>query len=132
MTRKTGILLFLLTLCLSGCMDQSDEPKPTGTLTGTVTIGPLCAVEPCELTNEDIYAAYAARKILIYDVDSTTVLLNVSINKDSTYLVNLSEGKYVVDIDRSGIDQSAEVPAAITIIPRDTVTLDINIDTGIR
>ena len=37
----------------------------TGTLAGTVTIGPLCPVEPCTVTPDRLAAAYAARTIVV-------------------------------------------------------------------
>lgn len=37
----------------------------TGTLTGNVSIGPLCPVEPCTIPHDRLIAAYAARPITI-------------------------------------------------------------------
>ncbi len=51
---------------------------------------------------------------------------------DGTYWVELSPGTYLVDINRVGMDRSAEVPKTIQIRAGEMVTLDIDIDTGIR
>ncbi|RKY46844.1 MAG: hypothetical protein DRP86_08515 [Candidatus Neomarinimicrobiota bacterium] len=117
---------------LTGCLDLSQDTQPEGTLTGKVTIGPLCPVEPCDLTEEEIFAAYEARKILIYNRDTTVVLWKAGINHDSTYTVPLVQGSYIVDIDTIGIDHSSDVPALVNIVAGNTTRLDIDIDTGIR
>ncbi len=130
--KKIFLILFLVGALLTACLDLSTEPQLQGTITGKVTIGPLCPVEPCDLTTEQIYAAYDARKILVYDGDTVMVLYRIGIGHDSIYTAKLPIGTYVVDIDRSGIDHSGDVPQKVKILPSDTVTLDINIDTGIR
>jgi hypothetical protein len=56
----------------------------------------------------------------------------VDIDCQGHYGVELKVGKYVVDINRIGIDSSSEVPSTVEIAPGETITLDIDIDTGIR
>jgi hypothetical protein len=105
-----------------------------GTLSGKVTIGPICPVErpdvPCPVPAE----AYEARKILVYIQLKGGLALysDVSIKTDGTYSVNLPEGAYVVEMKPNGIDRSPDVPADIVIKAGETTTLDISIDTGIR
>lgn len=41
--------------------------KENGRIEGTVTIGPLCPVEPCNLTPAQVAEAYTARTILVFD-----------------------------------------------------------------
>ncbi|NOY37389.1 MAG: hypothetical protein GXO83_07410 [Chlorobi bacterium] len=130
--KRTGFVILFLATMLSGCLNLSQDTQPEGKLTGKVTIGPLCPVEPCDLTEEQVYAAYDARKLLVYDRDTTVVLWKVGINHDSTYTVRLAEGLYIVDIDHTGIDHSDDVPERIVIKAGMTDTLNIDIDTGIR
>jgi hypothetical protein len=103
-----------------------------GYLEGKVSIGPICPVErpdnPCPVPPE----AYAARMILIYVKDGTTLVGEVSIKTDGTYDIALPAGEYVVNLKPNGIDRSAEVPADVFIKEGETTTLDISIDTGIR
>lgn len=120
-------MLFLGLVLIAGCIQREK-----GVLQGNVTIGPLCPVEPCRISPEKMEKAYELRKILIYDANRQSVLEEVNINKNGTYSIYLNPGKYVVDINRTGIDRSAEVPKEINIEPGKTVVLDINIDTGIR
>jgi len=119
--------LFLGLVLIAGCIQRE-----TGVLQGHVKIGPLCPVEPCRIAPDQMEKAYDLRKILIYDANRQSVLEEVKIDKNGTYMVNLAPGNYVVDISRIGIDRSAEVPGKINIEPGKTVVLDINIDTGIR
>ena len=64
-----GILSAVL---MSGC-GQDDTileqilKQENGILRGKVTIGPLCPVEPCSLSTEQIAQVYQARKVIIYE-----------------------------------------------------------------
>jgi len=131
--KPSALLLLALALALAagaGCMVGPAAPK--GTLQGQVTIGPICPVErpdqPCTPTPE----TYAARKVLVLSADGATRIATVSLNQTGYYRVDLDPGTYVVDINRGGIDRSPDVPRTITLATGETVTLDIDIDTGIR
>ena len=119
--------LFLGLVLIAGCV-QSEK----GVLQGHVKIGPLCPVEPCRIAPDQMEKVYDVRKILIYDENRQTLLEEVQIDKNGSYMVNLAPGNYVVDINRIGIDRSAQVPGKINIEAGKTVVLDISIDTGIR
>jgi hypothetical protein len=103
----------------------------TGTLTGKVSIGPLCPVEPCTVPHDRLVDAYAARPITISTPDGI-VVTTVTADPDSGYKVALKPGTYVVDIPKQGIGGSTELPATVTIRSGEIVRLDISIDTGIR
>ncbi len=45
-----------------GCLQQGEE---TGRFMGTVSVGPLCTVEPCTVSHDRLIAAYAARPITV-------------------------------------------------------------------
>ena len=102
-----------------------------GTLTGKVSIGPLCPVEPCTVPHDRLIAAYAARPITI-STPTGTVITTVTADPESGYTVALKPGTYVVDITHQGIGGSPELPKTVTIRNGETVLLDISIDTGIR
>jgi hypothetical protein len=103
-----------------------------GTFEGDVTIGPLTPVQttgapppvPCEV--------YKARKVMVYDASGVTMIKQVDIDCKGHYAVELQPGAYTIDINRAGIDHSSEVPKKIDIKSGETVTLNIDIDTGIR
>jgi hypothetical protein len=103
----------------------------TGTLTGKVSIGPLCPVEPCTVPHDRLVAAYAARPITISTPDGI-VVTTVTADPESGYTVSLKAGTYVISVPKLGIGGSPELPATVTIRSGETVRLDINIDTGIR
>lgn len=102
-----------------------------GILTGNVTIGPLCPVEPCEVDPGVLKSAYDARLII---VTTTTGEPAGSMTPDplSGYSFQLRPGVYLLDIGRTGVDYSPDVPATLTVSPGITTRHDIRIDTGIR
>ena len=122
------IILSIAATLNSGCL-QADAG--TGTLTGTVTIGPLCPVEPCTLSRDQLVAAYAARPITLSTPSGATVA-TITADPATGYTVDVQPGTYVVDIPHQGIGGSPELPALVTIHRGETVRLDISIDTGIR
>jgi hypothetical protein len=103
----------------------------TGTLTGNVTIGPLCPVEPCTVTPDRLAAAYAARTIVV-SIPGGAVIAEAVPDPYTGYSFILKPGTYVVDIKHQGINRSPELPKTVTIRAGETVRLDISIDTGIR
>ena len=129
----SGLLLLILALgtmiALSGCAQQSSG---TGTLTGNVSIGPLCPVEPCNVSPDRLAAAYAARPVTISLPDGNVVTTVVA-DPVTGYSVPLPPGSYVVDIPSQGrIGGSRDLPKTVTIRSGETVRLDIAVDTGIR
>jgi hypothetical protein len=103
----------------------------TGTLAGTVTIGPLCPVEPCTVTPDRLAAAYASRTIIV-SIKGGAVIAEEVPDPYTGYSFDLKPGTYVVDIRDQGIDRSQELPKTVTIHTGETIRLDISIDTGIR
>jgi hypothetical protein len=143
MTQKTSlkewapyiiILVVILVAIVYVTFDSglpAETENTTGTLTGKVSIGPLCPVEPCTVPHERLVAAYAARPITISTPDGI-VITTVTADPESGYTVALKPGTYVVTIQKQGIGGSSDLPATVTIRSGETVRLDISIDTGIR
>jgi hypothetical protein len=137
---KIGRALFILVLAgitiavaivLNGSSFPSGNGAGTGTLTGNVSIGPLCPVEPCTVPHDRLIAAYAARPITI-STPTGTVVTTVIADPETGYTVFLKPGTYVVDIQHQGIGGSPDLPKTMTIRNGETVRFDISIDTGIR
>lgn len=122
------IIMLGATSLNSGCLEA--DPG-TGRLTGNVSIGPLCPVEPCSVPHDQIAAAYAARPITI-STPAGQVVATVTADPETGYAVFLKPGMYMVDIPHQGIGGSPELPATVTIRSGETLRLDISIDTGIR
>ena len=117
-------------ILLSAC---AAVPQATGTLTGQVTIGPLVPVmREGEIPPTPAPEVYAARQIVIYKTNGTTEVARAEINPQGVYEVELAVGTYVVDINHSGIDSAAGLPATVEIREGDTTVLNVDIDTGIR
>ncbi len=125
---RTIFLLIVAVILIAGC----SQPQQKGTLYGKVTIGPLCPVEPCNVPPEQVAQAYFARRLLVYDESKTKVIQEIKLGNDGSYSAKLNPGTYVVDINRLGIDRSAEVPKEITIEAGKSIELNVDIDTGIR
>jgi hypothetical protein len=125
---KKILPLIMLCIILTSCV--TEKSAAPGYLEGHVNIGPICPVErpgvPCPVPPE----AYAARKIVI--LENGKAVQKIDIDEKGNYKTPLKPGTYTVDINRAGIDHSAETPAQITVKEAETVTLDISIDTGIR
>ena len=128
---KSLLIITISAIILStfGCSDVTQEP---GVLRGKVTIGPLVPVERPGVEYEIPCEVYEVRKIMIYDKNHNKLVKQVDIDCGGSYRTELEPGFYVVDINRIGIDHSPEVPMKIEIKPRETIQLNIDIDTGIR
>jgi hypothetical protein len=130
------ILLIIAMIAVAVILLTSDKVSPApgsenGTLTGTVSIGPLCPMEPCNISDDRIASAYAARTIIISDPKGSVVAFAVP-DPRTGYTVALKPGTYIVDIPRQGIGGSNQLPKTVIIRAGETIRLDISIDTGIR
>jgi hypothetical protein len=118
----------LVLVVLAGC----GGAKGTGTLEGTVTIGPLTPVQSENVTPTTPCSVYEARKIVVFSANGQQKLHDVDIDCEGHYRIQLAAGTYTVDINHSGIDRAAGFPKQVTITADQTTTLDVDIDTGIR
>ena len=106
-------------------------------LQGAVTIGPISPVERPGENYPVPPEVFSARKIIIYDESGKNLVREVyftQIGQGATgyYTAQIAPGTYVVDINYIGIDTVANLPVKITVSIDETVTIDIDIDTGIR
>ena len=145
MKRYSILILLILGLILScACENGSNKTSlETGILEGKVTIGPLCPVEPCNLTPEQIATIYEARKVIVYEKTSLNKIIEIQLNAEGEYSISLNSGQYIVDVsDANGnaltLDLSQRlrignaIPQEAEIFPDQTTISDFDIDTGIR
>jgi hypothetical protein len=128
--RSIYVLLFLagLALYLSAC-----RAGPEGILEGVVTVGPLVPVERAGApTPTPPPEVFTSRALDVFKGDGTTLVKRVPFQADGTYRVELLPGTYVVDIEHTGIDRAAGLPARVVIRSNEDTRLDVDIDTGIR
>ncbi|MDO8624159.1 MAG: hypothetical protein Q7R54_02275 [bacterium] len=106
--------------------------EDVGTLSGAMTIGPICPVEridePCEPSPE----AYAARKVYVYSEDRETLITTLTPDAEGKFSAALPEADYWVDVIHQQIGGTTGVPALIHIKAGATASISIDIDTGIR
>ncbi|MDO8583751.1 MAG: hypothetical protein Q7R83_01070 [bacterium] len=104
----------------------------TGTFVGTMTIGPICPVErvdqPCLPTPE----MFAAHKVFIYNVDRSKLITTLIPDAKGNFTTVLPEGAYTVDVVHQAVGFVRGAPSTVTIISGETVTISMDIDTGIR
>ena len=103
----------------------------TGTLAGRVTIGPICPVEtegePCPVPAE----TYASVTVVVDAVGGRNVARQ-PLDSEGRYRIELVPGRYLVTLEHGlGIDPGRPVED-VEIRAGGTVTLDFDIDTGIR
>jgi hypothetical protein len=102
-----------------------------GFLRGIVSIGPLCPVEPCNLSNGQLESVYASRKITVYNQSRTSIVAEFHADVNGNYNIQLPAGTYVIDTEHAAVG-SSNLPQTVQINAGATTTLNITIDTGIR
>ena len=132
---KTLVLSLLLLTVFQSCTKQSITTG-SGVLKGKISIGPICPVEtipplPQCLPTRDTYNAYATA---VWTTDKKTNVQTIVPNLDGTYQLDLPAGSYIIDYAtaRTNGVGGSNLPSTITITDKDTTTLNISIDTGIR
>jgi hypothetical protein len=114
----------------------SSTPSPSATpfslighLEGRLTVGPLCPVEPCNVTPDQKRQAYESRIIRIYAPNGETLIKEVTADyQTEMYHADLVAGKYIVKVS----SPFPADPKEVTIIENMTTVLNLDVDTGIR
>src|SRR5512137_1071687 len=102
------VTIIAVAIVMFGGVLPAETGNKTGTLTGKVSIGPLCPVEPCTIPHDRLVAAYAAHPITIYTPGGTAVT-TVTADPESGYTVALKPRTYVISIPKQGIGGSPEL-----------------------
>jgi hypothetical protein len=134
---KMMIVVSVLAGSLLTLSCQQPLGPETVLLQGAVTIGPISPVEKpgeCFPVSPEVFAA---RKLMIYDESGKHLVREVyftQIDNGATgyYTAQLAPGTYVIDINHSGMDTADNLPQTIKVVADETITIDVNIDTGIR
>jgi len=100
----------------------------TGIVSGKVSIGPLCPVEPCLGPVPDVYSS---RYIVLQpDAGEPT---RVKLSPNGTFEAQVKPGTYNVNItDCTFLGCSRALPTTVTVKANETIYIQIDIDTGIR
>ncbi len=103
---------------------------PNYTLYGTISIGPLCPVEPCARTFD-----YSNVSVHAYDAAGTRQIASVNANASGYYGIVLAPGSYQVNVtDAAGrpFGMRRDYTQNVSIGTANWIELDFSIDTGIR
>ncbi len=112
--------------------DRGKQPQALGmgTLTGSVTLGPVSPVQRPGGPPAGIPAAGV--KLLILS-PTRQEIASVTTNAAGQFRVDLPAGTYRVEmVPRKGKEFTKDLPAIVTIIPGQEQRLDIRLDTGMR
>ena len=128
--------IFVLAGSLLVVSCQPGGPE-TVLLQGAVTIGPLSPVERPGENPVVPPEVFSERKLMIYDASGKYLVREVYFTQIGTgatgyYTAQIAPGTYTIDISHLGIDTADNLPQKITVSADETVTIDVNIDTGIR
>jgi len=106
-------------------------------LQGSVTIGPIQPVQQPGENPPVSPEVFNSRFLIIFDETGRNLVREVyftQIGQSAVgyYTAQIAPGTYVIDINRLGIDSADNLPVTIDVVADETVTIDVNIDTGIR
>ncbi len=137
---KKSFAISLTLLILAGSLwfvsCRSSAPE-TALIQGAVTIGPIFPVEIPGDTRPVPPEVFSSRKIMIYDASGKNLVKEIAITQigqtaSGYYTALVAPGAYTIDINHAGIDRADNLPKKITVSAGETVTINVNIDTGIR
>jgi hypothetical protein len=135
MKRCLLILLLLSSAIYTGsCCPGGPE---TVLLQGAVSIGPIWPVEQPGENPPVPLEVFSSRYLIIYDESGEKMVREVYFTQIGQsamgyYTAQVAPGTYVIDINHLGMDTAENLPLKITVTADETVTIDVNIDTGIR
>jgi hypothetical protein len=103
-------------------------PEETGTVTGRVSVGPLCPVEPCDAQSVD----FSSRQVTLESQSGQKI--TIKLYADGTfYPTQVAPGTYEVALtDCIWLGCESELPKTVVILSNQTAEVQIDIDTGIR
>jgi len=128
-----SILFLTGLLFISACDKQITQE--TGFLEGNISIGPICPVErdppdPGCLPTAETYKAYP---VSVWTSNGRRKIAQINPALDGSFITELTPGNYLVILENEQNKiGSSTLPVGISIISKETTSLNINIDTGIR
>ena len=121
----TAIFLVVMSAC-----QRADDgvAERQGTLTGNISIGPLCPVEPCTGPVTDVYSS---RSLSLRPKSGDPI--HVPLDADGNFEASIGVGVFTLDLsDCEFLGCARAFPQTVTIEPDQVTRLDIDLDTGIR
>ena len=139
MIRFLPVIMLVASILVGGLLGSSCQPGGAESvlLQGAVTIGPISPVERPGESPPVPPEVFSSRYLIIYDESGKKLVREVYFTQIGTgatgyYTAQIAPGTYTIDINRAGMDRADNLPVKITVSADETVTIDVNIDTGIR
>ena len=126
-TLITAFLLLGPAACVAG-PGPSGAEKTTGTVTGTVSISPLCPMEPC---GSGSAFDYSGHNLVLTQPEG--VRIEVPLEDDGGFEAAVPAGRYSAYLEDCGdLDCAGAFPLDVEIKAGGNTSLEIDVDTGIR
>lgn len=118
-------------LAVTACGGYGDDPTPTpagkGTLSGTVSIGPLCPVEPCQ----DPVNPYPGLKVVLTRDGEEAAMIDVQ--EDGTFSGQVPAGEFQLTVEPcQWLGCMNALPVQVRVRDGEVSSVAVVIDTGIR
>jgi hypothetical protein len=121
----TNFILLAATMCIA-----SDD---NGQLIGHLRILSLKEVDRAGESPEKPFAKnYSDYPLVVLSEDGKKEIAHFAADEDGNYHIALAPGTYLLDVQRRGHGHVRARPQHFTIVPNQTVTVDFDIDTGVR
>lgn len=130
-----GILTAFAAMILS-CRNTADSVTQEYSLQATVSIAPLCPVEPCRLSDAELDRIYGNYTIFVRQEKGGAILQTIqNLNRTGAFALKLKPGRYFLDYT-----SAPTMSRTLTAITPDTfdvgagkpIVIKFQIDTGIR
>jgi hypothetical protein len=69
--------------------------------------------------------------VTVYD-QSERLVKKLSVSENGDFSTSLPEGVYTIRVNLKGIEKTTSLPRKIEILPGETATVRLDIDTGLR
>lgn len=134
--------LLTLLAAILGATSAIANDKPSGTLEGQLKIVSSKEVELAPTENSSSMSSkidvqnYGEYPLVVLDKNNRKEVTAVTADMNGNYRVALPPGDYVLDVRRGpngrSFGHARAEPHAFTILPNQTVRVDMDIDTGVR
>lgn len=127
---KLRAILWILGIIIAICLGYAGykllhgDPASSG-ISGTVSYGPLCPVEPCSVKPAYDFDIIALR-------ENGSEAARTRPHEDGTYELRLPPGRYEIKASRSFASELGSSPRVVQVETNKSTHLDLSFDTGIR
>lgn len=136
---RLGDMLFLRCLIVGGVflilVDRSaaNDAVPPGFVEGHLKIFSLKTVQLAEENvSKGTAVSYAEYPLIILSKDGRKEIARVTGDENGNYRVALPPGDYVLDVQGRAAQRVRAKPHPFTVVSKQTVRVDMDMDTGIR